>query len=246
MSGRFDLAVVGAGISASPMLRRMRRGLSVVVVDREARAIGASVRNFGFVTSPASRLANPGAAPCAPATSGPRWRRRPVSPSSIRACSSSPAARSQWGPRGVRRHRHGRRCALLDAGESRRRHGATIANNSLEGFLWSPHELRVESRCGDRQARSLDGDARGQLFGAACQCTAWESGRLDTSDGPIAAEHVVVCPGDDLMTLFSERIRALRNHPLPTEHVESSTRGRLPSARFNHVRPLAHPLSWLC
>ena len=48
---RYDLAVVGAGICGlAHALAGLRRGLSVVVIDREAEAIGASVRNFGFVT----------------------------------------------------------------------------------------------------------------------------------------------------------------------------------------------------
>ena len=49
--GHFDLAVVGAGIlGLASALAGVRRGLRVVVIDRDTRANGASVRNFGFVT----------------------------------------------------------------------------------------------------------------------------------------------------------------------------------------------------
>jgi len=52
-SGRFDLAVVGAGIiGLATALAAVRRGLRVVVVDRDAQANGASVRNFGFIATP--------------------------------------------------------------------------------------------------------------------------------------------------------------------------------------------------
>src|ERR1700758_1466700 len=48
---RFDLAVVGAGIiGLATALAAARRGLRVMVIDRDAQANGASVRNFGFVT----------------------------------------------------------------------------------------------------------------------------------------------------------------------------------------------------
>src|SRR5262245_7025527 len=50
-SGIYDLAVVGAGIvGLAVALAGSRRGWRVLVVDREARAIGASIRNFGFIT----------------------------------------------------------------------------------------------------------------------------------------------------------------------------------------------------
>ena len=51
MSNSFDLAIVGAGVvGLGHALAAMRRGLKVCVIDRDARANGASVRNFGFVT----------------------------------------------------------------------------------------------------------------------------------------------------------------------------------------------------
>ena len=47
----FDLAVVGAGICGlAHALAAARRGKRVVVLDRDAQANGASVRNFGFIT----------------------------------------------------------------------------------------------------------------------------------------------------------------------------------------------------
>src|SRR5277367_3150534 len=47
----FDLIVVGAGIvGLAHALAGCRAGLRVAVVERDARAAGASVRNFGFVT----------------------------------------------------------------------------------------------------------------------------------------------------------------------------------------------------
>src|SRR5450631_856067 len=50
-SERFDLAVVGAGIvGLATALAAARRGLRVIVIDRDAQANGASVRNFGFIT----------------------------------------------------------------------------------------------------------------------------------------------------------------------------------------------------
>jgi glycine/D-amino acid oxidase-like deaminating enzyme len=47
----YDLAIVGAGIlGLAHALAAARRGKRVIVLDRDAQANGASIRNFGFVT----------------------------------------------------------------------------------------------------------------------------------------------------------------------------------------------------
>ena len=49
-----DLVVVGGGIvGLSAALHARRRGLSVLVLERDERAVGASVRNFGHVCTTA-------------------------------------------------------------------------------------------------------------------------------------------------------------------------------------------------
>src|ERR1035441_8727028 len=51
MEREFDCLVVGAGIiGLAHALAAARLGLRVGVLEREARAVGASVRNFGFIT----------------------------------------------------------------------------------------------------------------------------------------------------------------------------------------------------
>ena len=47
----YDLVVVGAGIiGLATAWTARQRGMRVAVVERNAKAVGASVRNFGFIT----------------------------------------------------------------------------------------------------------------------------------------------------------------------------------------------------
>src|ERR1700761_9156546 len=50
-SSGFDIAIVGAGIvGLAHALAAVKAGKRVVVIDRDPRANGASIRNFGFIT----------------------------------------------------------------------------------------------------------------------------------------------------------------------------------------------------
>lgn len=211
MIPKYDLIVVGAGIvGLAHALIAVRRGLSVAVVDRESEAIGASVRNFGFVTVTGQQA-------------GDCWRRarrsqeiwlevapaagivveheglvvvaqRPEAVAVLEAFCATPM---------------GAECELLTAEETRRRYGATLNGTMLEGSLYSPHERRIESRFAvPRLARWLE-DTQGVTFHRRCHVSAVETGRVFTTLGEMRAERIVVCPNDDLRTLFPDTIAAL-------------------------------------
>lgn len=211
MTSRFDLVVVGAGIvGLAHALAGARRGLSVMVVDRESEAIGASVRNFGFVTVTGQQA-------------GECWRRArrsqevwlEVAPQAGIAVEHEGLVVVAQRPEAMavleafRSTPMGEECELLTAEETRRRFGAVLNGTLLEGSLVSPHERRVESRYAvPKLARWLE-EAKGVTFRRRCLVTAVEPGRVSTTQGDILAERIVVCPGDDLLGLFPERIAAL-------------------------------------
>lgn len=209
MTTRYDLAIVGAGIlGLAHALAASRLGLSVVVIDREARAIGASIRNFGYVTVSGQER-------------GQVWRR------AIRS-------RDVWaeiaGPAGVEivhrgtfvaarrpeamavieaflKTEMGDGCALLSRRELEQRQPC-LATKDVLGALRSPHELRVESRVAIPLLAAWLEQERGVTFRRATAVRSIAPPVVETSAGPIRADKIVVCPGDDLATLYPERIAA--------------------------------------
>lgn len=164
MSETYDLAVVGAGVvGLAHALMAARRGLKVVVIDRDAQANGASVRNFGFVTVTGQQA-------------GDCWRRAMRS-RDIWA-EIAPEAGIEVAHRGLavavrhpeslavleafRETEMGEACELLTVDEARSR--MPSLRPEVRAALWSPHELRVESREAiPRLARWME-DAHGVRF----------------------------------------------------------------------------------
>lgn len=199
----FDLVVVGAGIVGLAAAYAARcQGLRVAVVERQARSVGASVRNFGFVTVTGQRA-------------GEHWRR------ALRT-------REVWGevaPRaGIAVLQHGlcvlaqrpeamavleafattemgQACELLTAAGTAQRY--PFLGQGV-GALYSPHECRVESREAiPLLARWLQEDM-GVVFYWNTAVQGIDLPVIDTSRGRLRARYCIVCPGHDLNSLFPE------------------------------------------
>jgi FAD dependent oxidoreductase TIGR03364 len=100
----------------------------------------------------------------------------------------------------------------------------------LAGGMHSPHELRVESRTAIARLTAWL-RAAGVHFQTRVAVHGVDTGVMQTSVGTIRAEHIVVCPGPDLATLFPDVI-ARRNVGLTKLHMMrvDAPGWRLPSA----------------
>jgi FAD dependent oxidoreductase TIGR03364 len=208
---RFDLAVVGAGIvGLAHALAAARAGLKVVVVERDVRANGASVRNFGFVTvtgqAPGevwrlARRARDVWAEIAPAAGIAIEHRGLVltlrRPESVAVAEAFLATEMGEG------------CDLLDADGLRRRFPAITAPQAL-GALVSPHELRVDSPTAIPKLVAWLEREHGVVFRFGETALDVTPPVIATSRGAVFADQAVVCPGDDFASLFPERIEARR------------------------------------
>lgn len=192
-----DLVVVGAGIlGLATAWSARQRGLSVAVVERHARCIGASVRNFGFVTVSGqgpeahwlrARRSAAVWADLAPQAGIPILQRGAlVLAQRAEAAAVLESFASSAGGEG---------CRLLSAEEARARAPGLRAGAAV---LYSPHELRVESREAlPRLARWLE-QAQGVGFHWQTTVQAIDLPWVSTNRGRLRAERCIVCPGHDL------------------------------------------------
>jgi FAD dependent oxidoreductase TIGR03364 len=207
----YDLAVIGAGIiGLAHAYSAARRGARVVVIDRDPRANGASIRNFGFVTVTGQER-------------GESWRLAratrdvwaDIAPQAGIALEQRGLILTLRRPESVAvaeaflATEMGDGCVVLDAAEFRARHAHIAASDAL-GALISPHEVRVESHTALPKLAAWLSEKNGVALLTETAVHAVAPPRIDTTRGPVYAETAIVCPGDDFVTLFGERIAAYR------------------------------------
>ena len=203
----YDVAIVGAGIvGLAHALAAAKAGKRVVVIDRDPRANGASIRNFGFITVTGQAR-------------GESWRlaRRtrdlwaqvaPQAGIDIEQRGLLVTVRRDEAVRVVEAFlttEMGEGCAWLDAQQFKHQHRQIAADDAL-GALHSPHELRVESRTALPQLVAWLQAAHDVTFLNEAAVHTVAPPRIETSRGLIEAETAIVCPGDDFVSLFPDRI----------------------------------------
>ncbi|MBV9251383.1 MAG: TIGR03364 family FAD-dependent oxidoreductase [Acetobacteraceae bacterium] len=204
MEQRFDCLIVGAGIiGLAHALAAAQQGFRVAVLDRKARAAGASVRNFGFITVTGQQ-------------EGITWRRAKRTRNVwAEVCQAAAIPIVQHGLLMCARRKEalavleefaatpvGAECRIV------RGNGLVIyapaLRGDMAGALVSPHELRVESRDAIPRLTTWLQQVHGVTLLPRMAVHAVETGRVHTPDGVFHADHIVVCPGPDLVTLFPQ------------------------------------------
>lgn len=223
-----DIAVVGSGIvGLAHALEARRKGLSVTVIERDHRCVGASIRNFGFIT-----VTGQGA--------GATWERARRSRDVW--AEVAPAARIALEHRGLwllaqrpearavleafLRTPMGGGCEIVDPAEASRR-APWLCTDGAAGALWSPHELRVESRDAIPKLTAWLESERGVRVLRGESALGVEPGAVRTTQRTVRAARVILCPGTDLTGIAEPW---LRDYPV-----------RLCRLQMLRVRPLGGP-----
>ena len=246
----YDVIVVGAGIvGLAHAYTAAQRGLKVLVIERDAACIGASIRNFGFVTVTGQRA-------------GPHWSRAMRSRDIWSAI--APQAGIDVVHRGLwltarRPAAHAvleafmqtdmsEGCELLSPTQAAEQHPA-LQTQGLQSVLYSPHDLRVESRTAiPLLARWLE-QAYGVQFQFSEAVTEINAPHVQTTRGSYRAERVVVCTNAAVGGLYAPvwsahglqqcQLQMLRVRPQPGFQLQGSVMGDLSLIRYEGYSALA-------
>ncbi len=227
----YDLVVVGGGIiGLASAYAAHQAGLRVAVVERHARCIGASVRNFGFVTVTGQRR-------------GEHWARAmrtrdvweqvalqagiQVVHQGLYVLAQRPEAMTVLDA--FLNTEMGEGCRMLSVAEAQKDFPALQGG---QGVLYSPHERRVESRDAIPQLSRWLEHALGIDFYWNTTVHGIDLPAVHTSRGTLRAERCIVCPGHELNTLFPEVIAlaGIRMCTLQMLRVQPASPVRLPGS----------------
>jgi D-hydroxyproline dehydrogenase subunit beta len=206
MNKSFDIAIVGAGIvGLAHAWAAAKAGKRVVVFDREPQSNGASVRNFGLVSVTGQRGVGLQRA----------LRTRDIW---LELALAAGIPIDQRGLLVAARRPETKR--LLEAFAASPTGGATevltperalgkvrvLQTQGLQAALWAPDDIRVECRLAVPRLTRWLAEQHGVEFRKGTLVKAVQPPLIETTTGIIRADAAIVCPGDDLQSLFADRI----------------------------------------
>ena len=191
----FDLVVAGAGIvGLAHALAGARRGLRVALLERDARAACASVRNFGFVTITGQSegrtreraLRSRDIWEEVAASAAITVHQRGALVAALRTEALEVLSQFAASPMGDG-------CTLLGADEAAKR--LPRAARAIRGALWSPFEIRVEAREAIPALARWLAERHGVEFMWSTELHAVDGRTVRHSAGTCEADAVVLAPG---------------------------------------------------
>lgn len=227
----YDLVVVGAGIvGLACAYQAVIRGLKVAVLERNAKCVGASIRNFGFVTVTGQRR-------------GDHWQRAcetrdiwlevasnagiPILHQGLYVAAQREEAEAVLDA--FLQTEMGEQCRWLTSKEQRDLMPFVC---DVRAVFFSPFECRVESREAIGQLAHWLESACGVDFFWKTAVTSIDLPHVITARGVVKSQHCIACPGHDLYSLFPDlqRQAGIEMSTLQMLRVMPSDRIRLPGS----------------
>ncbi|MGN6325114.1 TIGR03364 family FAD-dependent oxidoreductase [Pseudolysinimonas sp.] len=204
MSSETDVLVVGAGIAGlAHAIAAHERGLRVTVIERDIRAVGASVRNFGHacVTAQSGELLE-----LARIARGKWLQYGALAGMFVRETGGLAVARTAAEAAVLEElsaSRDAGQVALLTAAEVRE-HLGEPADPAIVGGAFLRDDLRVDPREAVGALAAWLADQPGVEFRWGTAFLGAEDGVVRTTRGEIRAARTIVCVGHDLDHVFPE------------------------------------------
>lgn len=201
---RSDVLVVGAGIAGlSHAIAAVERGLSVTIIERDSRAVGASIRNFGHacVTAQSGELLE------LALVAREKWLRYGSLAGYFHVESGALAVARSAAESAVLEElsasREPGQVRLLTQGEVREHLGAA-SDPAIYGGALLRDDLRVDPRQAVGALAAWLAEQPGVTFSWRTSFLGAEGGVVRTSRGEFRAERTIVCVGHDLDLLYPE------------------------------------------
>ena len=203
---KYDLVIVGAGVVglAHAYLASLAR-LKVAVIEANSAPIMASIRNFGFVTVTGQqrghfynlcmRTRNIWADIA-------QKHNLKVLHQGLYMAARRPEAEAVL--EAFLKTEMGEKCQILKPSETN-----IPFTSKIKSVLYSPHEIRIESREALPFLINILKHEMGVKFFFNSPVLSVTNGKAYTNNGAIKYENAVVCPGDNLNGLYSELIASL-------------------------------------
>ena len=199
-----DVLVVGAGIAGlSHAVAAVERGLTVTIIDRDSRAVGASVRNFGHacVTAQSGELLE------LALVAREKWLRYGALAGFFHVESGALAVARTVAESAVLEElsasRESGQVQLLTEHEVRERVGAA-SDPTIRGGALLRDDLRVDPREAVGALAAWLAGQPGVTFQWRTSYFGASDGVVSTSRGEFRAERTIVCVGHDLDLLYPE------------------------------------------
>ncbi len=212
MSSRTDVVIIGAGIlGLAHAVAAVKRGLSVVILERHERAVGASIRNFGMIW-PVGQEAGPN-------------RDRALRSRNLwlelageagfwcDPCGSLHVAHheDEWAVLNEFHNSDGAALSLeLTSPEEARQHCPALRPEGLKGGLFSPHELAVDPREAVAMIPTwLQKTANVQIHWSEPVVRIERNTVMTSRGAQYEAELIFVCTGADFESLYPEAVASV-------------------------------------
>ncbi len=243
MNKTFDIAIIGAGIvGLAHAWAAAKAGKRVIVFDRDGQSNGASVRNFGLISVSGQRGVMLQRARRTrdlwleiAAQAGIAIEQRGLVIAASRAESRRVLEAFNASPNG-----EGTQLLTAEQAVGKAR---PLKADTVVATLWSPHEIRVDSKLALPRLTRWLSEHYGVEFRKGTLVKAVAPPLIETTSGIVRAEAAIVCPGDDLQTLFADRIA----HYKPTRcklqmlRVKPARRVSLPASVMTDLSLLRFP-----